>query len=280
MHHVKFRRSPLTLAVINASQTRLDTEDIPMWKDAGLVIDDNGFFQHGEPNASGYPESGDIMKEDMIGNGLIWLMSRLVNFMAAGDELPPDPGSPWQHGVPQRTLLDYWSYLRRQFQVWHDGLPITFRPCARIPPSRLPGSLIEDDLDSVLPEVWYSLPMCASIMQSYHMSQVQLLMNKPHETTQGRTTVYARFSSYESAIAECQAHSREIVSIALSRPDAAVRINSVQPLYTAGQCLADPRERRLVLKMLRDIQADTGWATDYRARQLLQQWEWSEGDVP
>lgn len=251
-----------------------------MWKDAGLQIDDNGFIMPVEPTTSGYPESGNVMKEDMISNSLVWLMSKLVNFMAAGDELPPHPDSPWAQGVPQRTLLDYWTYLKRQFQIWFDGLPLTFKPCARIPPSRIPNSLVDDDLDSVLPEVWYSLPMCASTMQSYHMSQVQLLLNKPHETTQGRSTIFARFNSYESAVQESQMHSREIVSIALSRPDAAVRINSVQPLYTAGQCLADPRERRLVIKLLREIEADTGWATDYRVNQLIEQWEWSEGDVP
>ncbi|KAK7538765.1 uncharacterized protein J3D65DRAFT_623048 [Phyllosticta citribraziliensis] len=273
-------RQDMLSAFINACQTRLDTEDLPMWKDAGLQIDDEtGFLRPFEQTGSGYPESGDIMKEDMMSNALVWLMSKLVNFMAAGDELPSLPGLEWSQGVPQRTLLDYWKYLRRQFQIWYEGLPITFRACARIAPSRMPGSLIEDDLDAVLPEVWYSLPMCGSTMQSYHMSQVQLLMNKPHETTQGRTTVFARFNSYESAISESQVHSREIVSIALSRPDAAVRINSVQPLYTAGQCLADPRERRLVLKLLKDIEVDTGWATEYRVRQLLDQWEWNEGDV-
>ncbi|KAF2142042.1 uncharacterized protein K452DRAFT_227477 [Aplosporella prunicola CBS 121167] len=275
-----FARQDMLSAFINVTQTRLDTEDLPMWRDAGLFIDDNGFIQMGEVAASGYPEGDDIMKEDMIANALVWLMSKVVNFMAAGDELPQDPGSPWQTGVPQRTLLDYWIYLNRQFQTWYEGLPIIFKPCARIPPSRIPNALIEDDCDSILSEVWYSLPLCASTMQSYHMSQVQLLLNKPQETTQGRSTVYDRFNSYGSTVNECQAHSREILSIALSRPDASVRIHSVQPLYTAGQCVQDPRERRLVVKLLRDIEADTGWATEYRVRQLLQHWSWSEADVP
>ncbi|GME24811.1 Structure-specific recognition protein [Neofusicoccum parvum] len=191
-------RQDMLSAFINASQTRLDTEDLPMWKDAGLQIDENGFIQPMELTSSGYPESGDVMKEDMIANSLVWLMSKLVNFMAAGDEFPPQPSSPWATAVPQRTLLDYWTYLKRQFQIWHDSLPLTFKPCARISPTRIPGSLVEDDLDAVLPEVWYSLPMCGSTMQSYHMSQVQLLMNKPHETTQGRSTIYARFNSVAS----------------------------------------------------------------------------------
>ena len=135
---------------------------------------------------------------------------------------------------------------------------------------------MQEDGDSIFPEVWYSIPMCASTMQSYHMSQIQLLMNKPHESTQGRTTVFARLSSYEAAVSESQGHSREIVSIALARSDESVRIHSVQPLYTAGQCLRDPKERHLILKLLRDIETDTGWATEYRVKQLLHQWQWDE----
>lgn len=268
-------RQDMLAAFINATHTRLDTEDLPLWKEAGLLIDDHGFILPSNTSMSGYPEGDTMMKEDMISNALIWLMSKLVNFMAAGDDMPADLGGPWA-GVPQRTLLDYWYYLKEHFQAWYDGLPVTFKPCARIHPSRFPRGLIQEEGDSIFPEVWYSIPMCASTMQSYHMSQIQLLMNKPHESTQGRTTVYARLSSYEAAVSASQIHSREIVSIALARSDESVRIHSVQPLFTAGQCLRDPKERRLILKLLRDIERDTGWATDYRVKQLLHQWQWDD----
>ena len=101
-------------------------------------------------------------------------------------------------------------------------------------------------------------------------------MNKPHESTQGRSTVVARMNSYQSVLATCQKHSREIVGISLARSDEAVRIHSVQPLFTAGQCLSDPRERQVVLHLLRDIESDIGWATDYRVRQLFEQWQGEE----
>lgn len=268
-------RQDMLAAFINASHTRLDTEDLPLWREAGLLIDERGFILPSNTTASGYPEGENMMKEDIISNALIWLMSKLVNFMAAGDDIPPDFGSPWT-GVPQRTLLDYWHHLKAQFQAWYDGLPLTFKACARIEPSRLPGQLIHEEGDSILPEVWYSIPMCASTMQSYHMSQIQLLMNKPHESTQGRTTVFARLNSYEAAVSASVVHSREIVSIALARSDESVRIHSVQPLFTAGQCLRDPKECRLILKLLRDIETDTGWATNYRVKQLIHQWQWNE----
>lgn len=270
--------------VINENRTRLDPDDLPLWKEAGLLIDSNGFVQPSNTTASGYPEGPDVMREDMISNALIWLMAKLVNFMAAGDEpFTAEVGSPstpatWQ-AVPQRTLLDYWHHLREHFHVWYDGLPITFKPSAYVPPNRIPPALVEGDLDlssSGFGETWYAIPMCASTMQSYHMAQIQLLVNKPHESTQGRTTIFARFNSYETAISESQDHARAIVSIALGRAEAGVRIHSVQPLYTAGQCLRDETGRKTILRLLRDIENDTGWATEYRVRQLVSQWGWDE----
>lgn len=268
----------LSRVVINKTHTRLDTEDLTLWKEAGLLIDDNGFIIPSNTTESGYPEGENMMKEDLICNALVWLMSKLVNFMAAGDDPGEELGPTWA-GVPQRTLLEYWHTLKRHFQIWYDGLPMTFKPCARVDPTRTAGRMMLEQTDTLFPEVWYSIPMCASTMQCYHMSQIQLLMNKPHESTQGRTTVFARLNSYQSVLAACQVHSREIVGISLGRSDEAVRIHSVQPLFTAGQCLSDPRERQVVLDLLRDIETDIGWATDYRVRQLIEEWQWHDQPI-
>ncbi|KAF2476520.1 uncharacterized protein BDR25DRAFT_331299 [Lindgomyces ingoldianus] len=272
-------RQDMLAAFINKNHTRLDTEDLSLWKEAGLLIDENGFILPSNTTESGYPEGDGMMKEDLICNALVWLMAKLVNFMAAGDDLPVELGGSWA-GVPQRTLLDYWYHLKQQFQTWYEGLPVTFRASARIEPNRIPGRLLQDGNEPLFPEIWYSIPMCASTMQCYHMGQIQLLMNKPHESTQGRTTVFARMNSYHSVLAASQVHSREIVGISLARSDEAVRIHSVQPLYTAAQCLHDPKERNVVLNLLRDIETDIGWATDYRVRQLVQQWQWEEHEEP
>ena len=86
------------------------------------------------------------------------------------------------------------------------------------------------------------------------MSQILLFMNKPHEFTQGGSTVCARLNSYQSVLAACQKHSREIVGIALAQSDKAVRVYSVQALFTAGQCLGDVRERQTVLDLIRDVE--------------------------
>jgi hypothetical protein len=247
-----------------------------LWKEAGLLIDEHGFIVPSNTTGSGYPEEGEaIMREDLICNALVWLMAKLVNFMAAGDEISDDAGMAWA-GIPQKALLDYWFSLRKQFQVWHDGLPITFKPSARVASPPTQAQIRSGTNESRFTEVWYSIPMCASTMQTYHMSQILLNMNKPHESTQGRSTVVARINSYQSVLAACQKHSREIVGISLARSDEAVRIHSVQPLFTAGQCLSDARERQVVLHLLRDIESDIGWDTDYRVRQLFEQWHGEE----
>lgn len=246
------------------------------------MVDEQGFIMPSNMAASSYLEEGDAtMREDLVCNALVWLMAKLVNFMAAGDEIASPSGVSWG-GVSQRTLLEYWFSLRKQLQVWYDGLPPTFQPSARVTPSHTPGQSPAKENAAMFSEVWYSIPMCAATMQTYHMSQILLFMNKPHESTQGRSTLVARMNSYQSVLATCQKHSREIVGISLARSDEAVRIHSVQPLFTAGQCLSDPRERQVVLDLLRDIESDIGWATEYRVRQLFEQWqgEEPEGLVP
>jgi hypothetical protein len=273
-------RQDMFAALINKTHTRLDTEDYSLWREAGLAIDDQGFLISSNTSDNGYPGEGErAISEDLICNALIWLMAKLVNFMAVGDALNTDNmGMSWAE-VPQRTLLDYWCNLRNQFQMWHDSLPETFQASARVQPSNTVGRLLKNESESMFSEVWYSIPMCASTMQTYHMSQILLFMNKPHESTQGGSTVCARLNSYQSVLAACQRHSREIVGISLACSDDAVRIHSVQPLFTAGQCLSDARERQVVLNQLREIESDIGWATDYRVRQLSEQWHWEEQEA-
>ena len=259
--------------VINKTQTRLDPEDLSLWREAGLLIDDQGSMIPSNTNDIAYAEDGEsVIRVDVICNTLVWLMAKLVNFMADGDQTLDNMEASWA-GTPTRSLTGRWCNLRHQFQVWHDNLSVTFQPSVRIDPSHTPGHLSKVDDESMFPDIWYSSPMCASAMQTYHTSQVLLLMNKPHESTHGRCTVCARLNSYQSTLVACQKHSREIVGISLASSDEAVRIHSVQPIFIAGQCLSDLRERQVVLTLLRNLELDLGLATDYRMQQLTELWE-------
>ncbi|PQE32714.1 Zn(II)2Cys6 transcription factor protein [Rutstroemia sp. NJR-2017a WRK4] len=270
-----FARQDFLAAFINESQTRLNTEDWDLWRAAGLLLDDHGFVMPSNQVDSN-SENQLSMREDMISNALIWLMSKIVNFLATGDSIdnvyPQDRGSPSAvFGINQMTLLERWHELAKELDIWYQGLPETFKPCARLP-KITDGSIPADSPRAVFSEIWYSIPMCGSTMQSYHFTKILLLINKPHESTTRRSTVANRLNSYRTIEMETRYHSHEILGIALGRPEGSVRIHQVQPLFVAGQCLTENRERKVILDLLRDIERDLGWATDYRVQQLLKDW--------
>ncbi|KAE8362887.1 hypothetical protein BDV27DRAFT_130779 [Aspergillus caelatus] len=272
-----FARQDYLAAFINECNTRLNTDDLVLWTEAGLQIDNMGFIIPSNSNAAGYPEGDDVMKEDLIGNGLIWILSKIINFISSGDnlQLASGPVNTGPLGISQQVLLERWYRLETELDVWYNGLPDTFWPCARLEhPLQKDGD--GDGDGSALSEIWYSIPVCSSAMQHYHMARILLLINKPHESTSRRSTITNRLNSYRSIESEIRFHSREIVGISMGHPEGSVRINSLQPLFVSGQCLTEPREREMVLHLLRGIEFDLGWATEYRVKQLLREWGWDE----
>jgi len=181
--------------------------------------------------------------------------------------------------IKQATLEERWNEIATQVQTWYEGLPDTFMIYATWHPEDIPFNLRDRTDTTAFPETWYMFPMAASTMQSYHMAQILLLINKPQHSTSGRSSVLRRLGSYRTIAATCESHSMAICNIARSKPNASVRIHSVQPLFIAGQCLRQREERLEVLELLRSIEFDTGWATEYRVQQLLVEWGWTNRSI-
>ena len=157
----------LRILVINECQTRLDTEDLLLWKDAGILLDGEGLVR------SSVLHGDDVMQEGMMGNALMWLTSKIINFIAAADGLYPvqpsdmvdspllEAGSPI--GVNQKTLLERWAELEKELNVWYNGLPGTFQPSTKLYPSydsSNPDVLVQ----AYCPEIWYSNPICGRFL--------------------------------------------------------------------------------------------------------------------
>ena len=142
-------------------------------------------------------------------------------------------------------------------------------------------------------------------MQTFHFARIQLLANKPHLSTGlpytappspsrdssqrvAATSLAQRHASYATILHQSKKHAEDIVSISLALSNDSARIHSVQPLYTAGQVLGNGEDggsweegtgakgvehvRVCILNLLQGIQRETGWATEYRMRHLLEQW--------
>lgn len=256
-------------AVINETQTRVDDKDFGNWAAAGLPVNEDGHVTLGQDM------NRDLwLCDDTMPKALIWILAKIVNYLAIGDSIdgvfPQDSNSPVSLiGINQLTLLSRWQQLVRELDKWSQELPDIFAPCAH---------LVEDvTYESIFPEIWFSIPMCASTMLLYHMARIILLVNKPQESTARQNTLCSRLQSYRYIDAEARYHSREICGIALGTPDASVRIHMVQPLFVAGQCLTQARERQVILKLLKDVEDDLGWATDSHVQKL--QFQWNEGLV-
>lgn len=278
-----FARQDYLAAFIGETRTRLDTTDVHLWRRFGLSIDDAGLLlpyssEHLDNHSMAEPSDRAMMhtsfEEDAVCNALFWLLGKIVNFLAVGDGLQPGdyelpPGFRNHIGIAQESLLENWTQLAMELATWYETLPPTFIPSVRKVSDPHPDAIDQPIIPS---QVWHAVPMCASAMQHYHMARIILLINKPMESTAIRSSVTARLSSYRVIQQEVLRHSREIYAISMSDPADTVRIHSVQPLFVAGQCLTEPWERDTVLDLLVGIQRELGWATEYRIKTLMEQW--------
>ena len=219
------------------------------------------------------------MKEDMIPNALIWLISRLVNYIAARKDLEKSKADleGTASSVLSQTLSDRWEVIQHELEVWYHGLPEFYRPCARLEPSPEISDLGEVSPTATFSEIWYSGPMRAATMQLYHMARILLLINKPHASMAHGSTVANFLKFYRSIEAEVRHHSHEICGIAVSHAEPSIYVHQTQALFIAGQCLTEPHQQQVVVDLIRGVETGLGWVTEYRVQQLLTEWGWDEG---
>ncbi|PYI00271.1 hypothetical protein BO78DRAFT_412411 [Aspergillus sclerotiicarbonarius CBS 121057] len=265
-------------AFVNETQTRLNLSNLLLWRNFGLTISSYGHLLSPSPHVPP-PPHGPWLDEDTLSNALIWIIGKIINFITSGDGINPGdfespPGQRPCFGTPQEDLLERWKRLDFELRAWHDSLPSSFTPCARtrlhlskLAPMPLP-STNTNTIDAII----FTVPMCAVTIQTYHMAQILLLTNMPQESTAIRSTVTARLRSYRRIEESVVRHAREVCGISLAGLPDAILSHTVQPLFVAGQCFEGTAERGLVVELLRRVECDTGWATEYRVQDLRRQW--------
>lgn len=269
-----FARLDYLTSYMNRSATHLDPENLPLWQAAGLPIDEQGNIHH-------YDEAVQtgvgFTREDFAANTLTWLATKVINFLAQYRELQmaqwssPTPSSPLASGQPAASTTSTWLKLCFEFQSWFEELPETFRPCVRIERPR-DLSVVPQVSHLPFPEIVYTKASCAATMQQYHFARIALLLNRPPDIVNAHSSAFDRLQGYREVSKEVEYRTREICGIALGRPQGAVRIYMVPLLFAVGQCLEKPEERQVVANILRGIEADLGWATEYAIEKLQGCW--------
>ncbi|CBF80615.1 Zn(II)2Cys6 transcription factor domain-containing protein [Aspergillus nidulans FGSC A4] len=233
--------------VVTQRKTRVDPDDIVLWCKMGLPVDAYGNL---------LPETRhDGLFETILFKALIRLMCRLVNL---------DFGNATK-----------WTLISEEYDRWQGAVPSSFYiPITWTPNGPNPGDSIDPcSRGNISRETWFANDICAMTVAFYHMSRIILLANRPN-------SIAVRPHGIENGlIATCNAlqqelrkHALEIMAIVQAMPSERVQKYMLQPLYVAGRHLTDPQERSDILQMLRNMGDDFGLFTDYRIRDLCDEW--------
>lgn len=269
-----FARQDYLGSYFTRTPTHLDPANLAVWRAAGISIDDQLKFHIIRDGTL------ELSQEDQAANGLSWLISKIINFLAQSKQSqiaqwtgsPPDSISETQGAITDTGNRLYpdtntWLDLCFDFQTWFEGVPETFRPCVRIERPRGFGKP-----HSPFPEVFYSQATCAFAMQHYHFGRIALLLNRPADIVSAPSTAFDRLQGYREVTKEVEYRSRELCGVALGRPRGEVRIYMAPLLVAVGQCLESPEEHQVIVDLLRGLEADWGWATEYAVEKLQASW--------
>lgn len=110
-------------------------------------------------------------------------------------------------------------------------------------------------------------------MAFYYMGRMLLLINQPVELFLQQygeqSDVLITFKGWRE---DLHGHVMQTVSIARGMPNDTVRKYLLQPLHVAGRCMLDNSDRLELLDIFDQIGDDIGIATDYRKKDLCEEW--------
>lgn len=264
-----FTRQDNVAAYVNKRATQMSPKDTQMWRMAGLDLDEDGTLTL-ETVQSGQDHRAETSEQRRrLSQSLVWILSCIINLIAVDAGQNSSMHSP---GELDSTSLE-WTLLATLLIEWRKRLHFTFQPYGRVEaPSKL-GSMLPLP-NSIFPELVFSRADDASMMADFHFAKILILLNRPR-SLQGSGATQLR--EYRDLMKSIDSHSREICGIANGRPHVAARLHLIQPLYLAGQCLEGREERKAIVQFLRDIELDSGIATEYRVKELLHEWRTSGG---
>lgn len=161
-----------------------------------------------------------------------------------------------------------WTDMSERFDIWQSSVPGSFY----IPITWPLAESIPTVIDPFTREIWFANDISAITIAFYHMARMILLVNRPMEVFSRDTCGHEDLERYSTLQHDLQKHAMEIIPIMNAMPSETVQKHMLQPLYVAGRCLIDDQERQGLLRILSGMSDDFGLFTDYRMRDLCQEW--------
>ncbi|KAF3001676.1 hypothetical protein E8E14_007132 [Neopestalotiopsis sp. 37M] len=248
---------------VSRKKTRVDTGNLALWRNMGLVIEDDGTVTN-DVTPNGLFSTPEHARDKVLSFALVRLLCMLVDYVA--------PLSSNLNLLLSHDTTAY-EYLETHFDSWLKILSPSFQADGTF----LTRQSDEQDSDLFNRELWFSNDLCSTTMMYYHMARMLLLIHRPSDIRPGTTAsapvdLLLFFRDIEQKL---RYHASEVIAIINATPSDAVKLRAIQPLYVAGRCCIVPNEQRLLIKLLRSIEDNLGIATDYRVKSLLQEWRTS-----
>lgn len=184
---------------------------------------------------------------DMHANYAVWLCAKAcelvsdrTRFLELGE----------RNGCTGEVYTNRWASLWDELQGWLSSRPKEFHPVKEVD-------------TRPFPHILYAHWAAISSNQLHHTACILMLssMPKPLKLTMSLgmngSTLW---------------HAKRICGISLANPHQGCINNAVQPLWLAGRLLSHHSEHEIVVKMLWNIEATTGWGSCWRIPDLESTW--------
>ncbi|UNI23830.1 hypothetical protein JDV02_009624 [Purpureocillium takamizusanense] len=255
---------------VSHRRTRINTDNLALWRNMGLLAEDNGRLTLSSgPNS--LSTTAEHARDKVLSYTLIRLLCKLVETLAP---LPEWNSAAATIDMETNTTALALLSLECEFDAWFEMLSPSFYP---------DGNFLtpEDDYGAEASglfsqEIWFSNDLCSTTMMYYHMARLLLLIHRPSHllsaSTTGSAVCFDLLHAFRATQQKLRFHATKVISIVRGTPCDAVRLRAIQPLYVAGRCCANIQERKGLVDILTSIQDNLGIATGYRVHALLQEW--------
>ncbi|WQF79292.1 Putative fungal transcription factor [Colletotrichum destructivum] len=211
------------------------------------------------PSGASHNEARELFGQsgtpDMHANYAVYLCAKVCELVAdrtrhfeLGD---PDGSSP-------EELTDRWVRLWEDLQAWTRD-----RPPELLPVQSIPGS--------PFPQILFLHWAAISSNQLYHTACTLLLGSMPRPPLPLNLKLGGGGGGGVTA-GSAVWHAKRICGISLANPHQGCLNNAIQPLWVAGRLLSHRSEHALLVRLIRSIEAVTGWGTCWRIDDLEAAW--------
>lgn len=217
------------------------------------LLDPSKWLPSGKQYEDAYQLFHNDQSPDMHANYAVYLSVKVTELISDRTKFV-ELGE--KNGCTPEQFSSRWITLWSDLQKW----------LAERPAELLPIQIVDH---KPFPHILFIHWAAISSNQLYHTACILLLETMPKSIHLPRTSNLSLLW-----------HARHIVGISLVNLHHGCLNNAIQPLWIAGRLFSHSSEHERIIQLIQDIEAETGWGTCWRIRDLELAWGYSPSRKP